>query len=101
MTKQEIFQDIYRSNFQALMNQLMEDLASLSGYTDAQKLSLVAEIVSARNTYKRDAIGFFTSFIVAKQTAILNSVDSILADEETRLQALKDEVTAKRTILAG
>ena len=101
MTKQEIFQDIYRSDFQALITQLMEDLASISGFTDAQKLAFVAEIVSARDTYGRDASGFFLSFITAKQTIILASVDSILANEEIRLQALKDAVTAKRAILAA
>ena len=100
-TKQDIFQDIYRSNFQSLLTQLMDDLASLSGFTDAQKLDFVAEIIAARETYGRDASAFFLSFITAKQTIILASVDSILADEEARLQAMKDAVTAKRVILAS
>ena len=99
MTKQEIFQDTCR-NFSNFMEEIMAEMQSLSGFTDAQKLAFLGEIVAAKETYGRDASGFYLSFSTPKQTALLGVVDNILADKEMRLQTLKDEITAKRAILA-
>jgi len=100
-TKQEVFVEVCQGNFGTFMDELVEKIEALGGgFTDAQKLSLLTEIITKRTTHGRNIEAFYLDFSPIKQNALLSIVDDILADREIAAQARLDEITALRAILA-